>query len=136
MKVSSKAHSNMEANENTIKIFQSVKKQFTTIAIYADKSSFHKQQLFHLVTALFANILQCVYLICVAKTTREYMISIYMTTFGIAVYIAYWSAILKSKIIFLMIDDLEATIRESEFIVVEMKNEIELRVKMFTIVSW
>lgn len=103
----------METNKDTIKIFQTAKKQLELSEIYAYKPIFCKQQIFEVVQSIVTISSQCVYLFCVASTTREYMNSIYMTMVGILVFICYLSAIFKKEITFFFIDDLEATINES-----------------------
>lgn len=97
-----------------IKIFVTAKKNLVSIDLDANKRSFHRMQSLHVVKGFLAIALQCLYLVYDTNTVREYMSSIFMTTFGILVHIAYWNAIFKTTTIYELIGDVEKGVNESE----------------------
>lgn len=98
-----------------MKIFESAKQMLVLIDLDANQRPFHRNQLLHIVQGFLAIILQCLYLVYEANTVREYMNSIFMTSTGILVYIAYWNAIFKATLIYEFIDYYETIVNGSEY---------------------
>lgn len=98
-----------------MKIFESAKKNLASIDLDANQRPLHRMQLLHVVQGFLAISLQCLYLVFEANTAKEYMNSISMTTIGILVYIAYWSAIFQTSTIFEFIDHYETIVNGSEW---------------------
>lgn len=99
-----------------MKIFQTTKLNLASMDLDANQSLFHKMQLLHILQGFLAIVLQCIYLIYVASTIREYMNSIFMTAFGILAYIVYWSMIFQTKTIFEFMDEFEKAINKSKIV--------------------
>lgn len=99
--------------DKKIKIFQNVKKNLTSIGYSENQRGFHKEQLLRGFEGLLAVILQFVYLIHAATSTKEYMDSIYAITAGVGIFIAYLSMNINFSTIFVLIDDMEQLVNES-----------------------
>lgn len=103
----------MEPKE--LEIFVTAKKNLASIHFDANKRPFHRQQLFRVALSSLAIVLECLYLVYEANTVREYINSSIFTTIGIAVYIAFLSAIVEMKTIYEFIDLYETIVNKSKF---------------------
>lgn len=97
-----------------MKTFQAVRQNLVKIHVSADQRWSDNQLLFHICECIFAIILQCIYLFCVANTPEELMNSIFMTTAAILVFISYLSILLKIAEIFFFMDTIEKIVNKSE----------------------
>lgn len=98
-----------------MKIAQTTKRYLASMGYRVDLRPFHKHQLWLLFERPFTLFLQLVYVLHVAKTSREYMESIFMLMVGILMYVSLVSTIIKMPTIFILIDDMERVINQSEF---------------------
>lgn len=96
-----------------MRIFLMVKNNLASIDLNENESPFHRIQLLHIAQASLAIILQLLYLVYDAITVREYMCSIFLTTFPILVFISYWNAMFNTTAIYDIIADLEKSVNES-----------------------
>lgn len=97
-----------------MKIAQIVQKNLASIGYRADLRPFNKQQLWILLERMLILVSLFVYLFHVATTFRQYMDAIFMTTVGILMYISLVSTIAGMETIFILIDEMEQIINESE----------------------
>lgn len=101
-----------------MRIFVTAKIHMASIDLLASKGPFHRNQLLHVVQSFLAIVLQCLYLMYDANTTREYMNSICLTGLGVGVYIAYWSAIFQTTTIYDFADYYETVVNGRKFYVI------------------
>lgn len=97
-----------------MKIFESAKMSLASMELDANKRPFHRKQLLKVMHSFLAIVLECLYIVYDANTAREYINSIFMTTIGIIVFIAYLSTIFKTTTIYNFIDHYETIVNESE----------------------
>lgn len=97
-----------------MKIAQTVKWYLASMGYTADLHPFHKQQVWLLVERMVNIILQVIYVLYVANTSREYTETYFMIVVGILMYIPLVSTIIEMPTIFVLIDDMEQVINESK----------------------
>lgn len=98
-----------------MEIFKRIKQNLASNGFRKDKGRFHLEQWLRTTQGLLAIVLQCIYLLFEAETTKEYMDSIFTTTVGVLVYVAYLSTVLKTKQLFIFIDGMEDAINGRKF---------------------
>lgn len=98
-----------------MKIFQTVQRDMALIGYKADEQPFNIKQIEHGFKSIFCGTLELVYLIFVAETPKEYLVSIFMTSVGFLVFISFLNTVQKMPKIFYLIDEVEAIINESKF---------------------
>lgn len=98
-----------------MKTFETVQKNFANIGFMRDKGRFHMEQWLRTFEGFLAIIMQCLYLPFDAVTIKEYMDSIFITSAGVLIYLAFLNAVLNTKMIFLSIDKIENLVNKSEF---------------------
>lgn len=101
-----------------IKIFVTVKKYLALVGFGENNSAFDRRFLINGVLGILAMILLLVHLFHVASTAREYMESIVMTMAGVVSFIAYISMHFQYANIFILINEFEEAINDSEYIVI------------------
>lgn len=104
-----------------MRIAQTVKRHLASLGYRVDLRPFHKQQVWLLVERMVNVILQVIYVLYVAKTSREYMETYFMIAVGILMYITLVSTIMEMPNIFILIDDMEQVIHESKYSNVQLK---------------
>lgn len=97
-----------------MKLFQSTQKSLAFGGFIKNQPAFNRTQLRMMFLSILFLGLQCIYLFHVANTPRQYMDSIFMTTVGILVFIAFVSSIFNTTAIFDLIYQFEETISKSE----------------------
>lgn len=102
-------------NPPAMKIFETVQKHLASIGYAVHQSPFNIQQLRIICMGIMTIFMQCVYLFCIANTTKEFMDSILMTTAGILVFISNLSTAHKTATIFIFIERISKVVNESKF---------------------
>lgn len=92
--------------------FASVERNLASIGFVANQRPLHTEQLINVVRGTVASILQYLYLVFEANTDKEYMHSIFMTTFGIMIYTAHVSSIIKTVSLFDLFQYMEQLVNE------------------------
>lgn len=115
-----------------MEIFKSVKGDLVSVGFDASKRPFHREQLSKILKSCLAIILQLLYLVCDANTTREYINSILMTIVGIAVFIAYLSGIFQTTTVSDFINGYETLINGSKL---AKAFDIQMEISSFRILS-
>lgn len=98
-----------------LKFFVTIKKNLASIGFSENNSAFDTEQLLRGFEGILAIILEFVYLIHVTSTSREYMESIIMTVAGVVSLISLISMNLQFATIFILMDEFERVINESEY---------------------
>ena len=97
-----------------MKIFQFTQRNFIVGGFIRGQRAFNLKQSVHILISFTFVVLQFLYLFRVASTPNEYMISIFMTTVGLLVFISFISIVFKYDKLFDFIDDIEQTGNESK----------------------
>ena len=100
--------------KSKLKLFLTVKKNLASIGFSEQNRPFDREQLLRGFEGVLAMILQFVYLFHVASTVREYLESIIMTATGVGTLVAYISMNIQFDSIFILIDEVEQVVNESE----------------------
>lgn len=100
---------------NKIKIFETVKKNLALTGFINEKDPYHTEQCLRALEGFLAVVMQYLYLFFEAVTIKEYIDSIFMSTVGIFIYVAYLNTVSKTEIIFKSIDEMENLINGSKF---------------------
>lgn len=97
--------------------FETIKTNFASIGFIREKGRFHTQQCLHMTNGFVVVILQYLYIPIEAVTIKEYMDAIFITSGGSCIFVTYLSAVLKTELIFISIDEVERLVNERKFIV-------------------
>lgn len=101
-------------NWSAMKIFQTIEKNLESGGFIRNQRPFNPTQTEHIVKIMLFMAMLFIYLGLEAKTPRQYMDSILMSTVGTLCTIAYISQIFKYANLFELIDDTEQLVNESE----------------------
>lgn len=97
------------------------------IGYSADQQPFNMKQM----NLAFASILSCAvqlaYLILIAETLKEIMVSIFMTMVAFLVFISFVSTVLKMPKLFYFVDEVEKIVNESELFILFLLNGIKFK---------
>lgn len=100
-----------------MKIFQTVQKNLAILGISSMQSNqafYNRKYLLYLLLSGSLIIMNCVFLIYVAKSFKEYTDSIYITSVSIALFISLSFLIRRMRNLFEFIDNLEKIVDDSE----------------------
>lgn len=102
-----------------LKILQTVQKDLALIGYNAQAQPFNGKQIKHGFKSILGNFLQLVYLIRIAKTPSELMVSVFMAGVATLVFISFVSTVQKMPKIFYLIDEIEKIINKSKLPILE-----------------
>lgn len=110
------ADSKRKPKPKRLKIYQTVRKHFTSIQFSEGRRWFHSQLLFEQLKCILAIVLQCIYFFYKANAPEEFMNSIFMTTVCILVFISFVSTARKMEMIFSFMDQDEIVINKRKLL--------------------
>lgn len=99
-----------------MKIFRTTQKYMKYGGLMKDRGAFNIIQIWTFSKSITFLIMQVIYLVREADTSREYMDSIFMTSAGILIFISYADIAMQNDVLFHVIDELEKVINESEWL--------------------
>lgn len=95
--------------------FQTIQTNLELIGFKRGVPPFNKRQTWCFIEGSISSFLIYVYILHVAKSPKEYMAGIFLGAVGTLVEISHFSTNLKTKTMFVLIDEIEEVLVESEF---------------------
>lgn len=98
-----------------MKTFQTMQRNLALIGFERNLRPFNERHKWCVIVGSTSNVILITYLLNVANSPKEYMDSIFVVCVAILMIISQISLILKTEIIFILIDEIEEIIGASEF---------------------
>lgn len=109
-----------------MKLFQAIQKNLEIIgisSIVSGQTFYNRKVLLYLLLCGSLIVMNCIFLVHVAETFKEYTDSIYITSVSIALFVSVSFVIRRMANLFEFLDSLEKIINDSEYISVILENQ-------------